>query len=386
MHLAVPKVIRLLGYEKLPRQGVKLNRRNIYARDSNRCQYVLGIFDEQPGTGNDYQKAAQQLKCPALVMRSSLFFIIPDMISLCRTIRKQKVVIICSHDYKSNLYALLAGKILNLPTMAVFHGRTRTDRKALFYESFDNLLLPYFDTLICVSEHTKTQLQKIIKKPPPVYVIPNAIPLEPVNKTTTKPLPETYRRKDNRKQAVFAGRLCSEKGIFDLIRAAAKVIDKRDDITFLILGDGPEKDHLKKTISDNGLTNFIHLLGFTNSIFDYYRSMDFLILPSLSESMPMVILEAFSLKKPVIATSVGGIPEIVQHGKTGLLVKPGDANALARAIESLLDNPQKAEEMGNNGYAHISAHHTIEAQAAHYFSIYEQVLNSSISPQVDSAQ
>ena len=99
-----------------------------------------------------------------------------------------------------------------------------------------------------------------------------------------------------------------------------------------------------------------------------------------------VVLEAFSLKKPVIATPVGGIPEIVQDGKTGLLVNPGDIDALAKAIESLADNPEKAEEMGNNAYAHIAAHHTVEKQAEHYLAVYKQILNSSLSPQMDSAQ
>ena len=107
--------------------------------------------------------------------------------------------------------------------------------------------------------------------------------------------------------------------------------------------------------------------------------MDFLILPSLSESMPMVILEAFALRKPVIATTVGGIPEIVQDNISGLLVKPGDVQALADAINSLLDDPQKIIEMGNNAYAHIAAHHTVKDQAAKYLSVYKQILGNSNS-------
>jgi glycosyltransferase involved in cell wall biosynthesis len=357
----------------------KLLLNRLKVMDGNICQYILGIFDEQPGNTNDFLQAAQQLKARTLQLQDSLFFLIPNLKKLRREIKSQNINIICSHDYKSNLYALLTAKMLNIPALAIFHGRTKTDRKSLIYESFDNLLIPYFDVLICVSEHTKKQIKKVFKNPPPVFVIPNAISLELNNNVIPTPNPEQLTKKDNQKKAVFAGRLCSEKGIFDLVSAVKKVIKNRKDITFFILGDGPEKNRLKKSIEDNDLSNFIKLCGFSNNINDYYKSMDFLILPSLSESMPMVILEAFALRKPVIATTVGGIPEIVQDNISGLLVKAGDVQALANAINTLLDDPQKVIDMGNNAYAHIVAHHTVKDQAAKYLSVYKQILGNTDS-------
>ena len=364
----------------------KLILNRLKVMNNNFCQYTLAIFDEQPGATNDFLQEAQELHCRTLKLQDSLLFFIPNMIKLCREIYRQKLKIICAHDYKSNLYGLLAGKLVNIPALAIFHGRTRTDRKSRFYEACDNYLLPYFDALICVSEYTRELLRRTIPSPPPIFVIPNAVPFESAHNTDLPAKPGGNTLKDKRKKAVFAGRLCSEKGIFDLVEAAKKILTLRNDITFLILGDGPEMKHLEKNIKESGLKDFIQVLGFTNTISQYYEAMDFLILPSLAESMPMAILESFSLRKPVIATAVGGIPEIVQHTISGLLVQPGDVDALAQAIYSLLDDPRKTLEMGNKGYAQVKAHHTVEAQVAKYLSVYEQVIKRSFTAPGEKSQ
>lgn len=142
---------------------------------------------------------------------------------------------------------------------------------------------------------------------------------------------------------VFVGRLVPVKGIPYLAAAIRKLDNEGFGMDFLIVGDGPER----KLLEDLKLSNSrVHLLGYKANPVDFIQAADCLVLPSLGEGCPNAILEAFACGKPVIASRVGGVPDLVKHGKTGWLVNPRDVEGLAEGIRALASDAEKLRRMG----------------------------------------
>ncbi len=139
------------------------------------------------------------------------------------------------------------------------------------------------------------------------------------------------------------------KGIDNLIRAAAHLKD-RDDLAYMVIGDGPERPRLEEAISLNGLEKKVFLVGQIPDAYQYLPAFDIFVLPSVKEGFPWSLLEAMAAKLPVVASSVGAVPEIVEHNKSGFLVTPGHWQGLAETIKTLLENEMSAKEMGIQGH------------------------------------
>ena len=243
----------------------------------------------------------------------------------------------------------------------------------------DSLVLKYFDAIVCVSDETKKTLAKKGSYRN-MYVIPNAVDIEEIKRLSKQGININFpTKKKQRRTVFFAGRLSKEKGLLYLIQAAEMILAKHDDVKFLILGEGPEEARLRRMISQKKIGNTFHLLGFKKNIYPYLKMADFLVLPSLAEGMPVIILEAFALGKSVIATDVGGIPEVIRSGFNGLLIHAKDVNALAQAMDALLKNPQLASKMGQNGYTSAKSNHTFANQVKKYLSVYKNTLMSYLT-------
>jgi glycosyltransferase involved in cell wall biosynthesis len=168
------------------------------------------------------------------------------------------------------------------------------------------------------------------------------------------------------------GRLSSEKGHRILLRAAKAILRQYPGTIFIIVGDGPLKKELERDF--NSLS--IIFTGMRNDIPDLYQCMDFLVLPSLTEGFPMVILEAMASKLPVVATRVGEIPLLVNR-ENGILVEPGDVEGIKEALFYLLENRMIAKGMGQKGYQRVKDHFSSEKMARDYMGTYRDVLNMS---------
>jgi L-malate glycosyltransferase len=154
--------------------------------------------------------------------------------------------------------------------------------------------------------------------------------------------------------------LSAEKGIQYLIEAAELIPDAKRQIRFVIVGDGARREQLCRFAQERGLADIFEFTGFHPSTSQFVKSFDIFALPSLSEGLSSAILEAMASSLPIIATKVGGIPELVTDGENGLLVSPGDAGALAGAIKRLVDDPEEAWRMGERGRDRMEQQFTIE--------------------------
>ena len=169
-----------------------------------------------------------------------------------------------------------------------------------------------------------------------------------------------YARFPGKKIIYSAGRLSEQKGFNYLIEAAQILRKKRSDLVFFVSGEGKLASMLQKQVDEAGLHESFVFDGFTDDIFPYLKGCDLFVLGSLFEGMPNVVMEAMAMAKPVVVTDVNGARELMQDGKTGLVVPPANPFALASAISSLIDNPEKLELFGTAGKERIAKHFTME--------------------------
>jgi len=175
------------------------------------------------------------------------------------------------------------------------------------------------------------------------------------------------------------GRLVDDKG-FDLaIAAFAAIADRFPRSRLVIAGDGPAREQLERTVDDLGMTDQVDLAGWfaPADIFSLINGAAVVVIPSRHESFSLVALQAALMARPVVATRVGGLPEVVVDGQTGLLVEPGNSDALAEAIASLLDHPQRAAQMGQAGRERAEEVFAWERYVDAYDALYQRLITAS---------
>jgi glycosyltransferase involved in cell wall biosynthesis len=169
------------------------------------------------------------------------------------------------------------------------------------------------------------------------------------------------------------GRLTAVKGHIHLLRAAAGILKHRKDIYFVLLGDGELRDDLRVYADQEAIIQNVRFLGWRSDVASALSALDVFVFPSLNEGMGKAIVEAMAMGKPVIASAVGGIPDLVVHGENGLLVPPADSEALAQAILDLYENPDKRESMGEAGKA-TAAEYGVDAMLLKIEDLYKACL------------
>ena len=177
----------------------------------------------------------------------------------------------------------------------------------------------------------------------------------------------------------IVGRLVHGKGHLFFVKLAFSLIKERDNIEFVILGDGPLRENIDTFIKQQGMENKIKLMGYKDNILDYINSLDILVICSEHEGIPYVLLEALMLKKPVVSTRVGGIPEVITSGYNGILIKPGDIEAMKNGLLELIDTPSKMILLGCNGYNIIAEKFSSYNMARNTVNLYMKLISTGKS-------
>jgi glycosyltransferase involved in cell wall biosynthesis len=166
----------------------------------------------------------------------------------------------------------------------------------------------------------------------------------------------------------FLGRLTQEKGVPILLGAVESMKDG-SNIQWLVAGDGPFRANVEAATQQ--ADSRLHYLGFRENVLPLYHSSDLVVMPSLSEGHPMTALEAMACGLPVVASRVGGLPEIVIDGETGVLVPPDDVGALTGALRALASDPRAARTMGAAGRRRVETEFTLERMLARVVAVYQ---------------
>jgi glycosyltransferase involved in cell wall biosynthesis len=170
-----------------------------------------------------------------------------------------------------------------------------------------------------------------------------------------------------------AGRLSPEKGFDVLVRAAERVVRRDPSVGFVVFGEGACRARLQRQIHDAGLNGSFVLGGFRRDLDRFLPFFDLLALPSYTEGMPNVVLEAFAAGVPVVATAVGGAPEVVEDGHSGFLVPAGDDAALADRIGAALETEERLRDMGMHGRQRVHDQFTFAVQTREYRRLFEEL-------------
>lgn len=267
-----------------------------------------------------------------------------------RLIRKQDIDIVHTHGVRANLVARIAGRAEGVPVVTTFHSLLRYDysssAEALVARALTRLTNNHTDRFIAVSGAVKEDLTTMGVKPDKVQVIYNGLD---VSALVPGDDPDAVRRKlgilPGQRVVAMVGRLHAVKGHVFLLQAARQVVAQYDDVVFLLVGEGTERRLIERTVEELGLNDKVIMTGYYPNVSELYPIMDMLCLPSLMEGMGLVLLEAMYFGVPVVATQVGGIPELIIDGESGLLVAPGNSEALAVAITWLLDDPDLRQRL-----------------------------------------
>ena len=165
--------------------------------------------------------------------------------------------------------------------------------------------------------------------------------------------------------------LAAHKGQRHLVAAAARVIRDVADVRFVIVGEGEERPRLEKQIRDLGLERHVFLAGFRPDALGLMKAFDIFVMSSITEGLGSAVLEAMACGRPIVATSAGGIPEVVEEGVSGLLVPPHDEPAMATAIVRLLRDPAFAADLAAGGRARVEAAFSVERMVERTLRVYQ---------------
>jgi glycosyltransferase involved in cell wall biosynthesis len=227
---------------------------------------------------------------------------------------------------------------------------------------------------VAIAEEVRTSIRKLYAYPDPP-LIPNGIPTDeytpnPERRTQWR---QTHKIEPHATVLVHLGRFAFQKNHALLIDAFAQV-RSNTPLYLLLVGSGELEDTVRTQVAQLGLDKRVRFLGIRADVADILNASDVFVLSSRWEGNPLSVMEAMAAGLPVVSTAVGGVPELVREGKTGLLVPSEDAGALAQALQALVDDPARRQAMGAAARQHAVAHFDIRHTVRGYEQLYETLL------------
>lgn len=333
------------------------------------ASYVRGEGD------NRFLEECQNNNVPTAVLRESFAGDFRVVGQIQKLINSCGVSLLVTHDYKSNFYGYFAARREKIPQVAYFHGVTSEDAKVGIYNRIDRFMLHRMSKVIAVSSMTSNFLQSRGLPKSKIEVVPNAI--DSTSLRTDCP----SRSASNKICKVIAiGRFSYEKGFDILLEAVARIMSEAPPFELLLYGLGPEEKRLREQVERLGLSNTVRFCGFVDSVLPALATSDFMVMSSRSEGMPVAILEAWSQRIGVLATSVGGIPEMIESGRSGLLVPSEDIGELSAKLLWSLNNRDRMYRFGQVGYDLVRERYTFEVQAEQLGLIYSNLIDPDNRP------
>jgi len=294
---------------------------------------------------------------PSIVRRVSPFYDLKAFFALIKILIYERPDIVHTHTSKAGILGRWAAFFARVPVIVhtphghVFWGYFGRLKTGIFIllEKISALIT---DRLVVLTEQEKNDhLHFHIAPENKFSEVHSGINLDRFSNTSVDPaaMKKKLTIPEGNLVVGTTGRLTHIKGHRYLIEAARKIVDVRPDTTFVFLGDGELFDELKNMASISGMEENIKFLGWRQDVAEVMSTFDVFVLPSLNEGMGRVLVEAMALGKPIVASDIGGIPNLVVNDENGYLVRVGDVETLAAKIRELLDDPGKREKMGNAG-------------------------------------
>jgi len=293
--------------------------------------------------------------------------------SLLRIIKHEKVDIICTHSGKDSMLGAIAGRLSRRNPIII-----RTRHLALPITSrITYSVLPH--KVVTVSEYVKKYLIEEKGIPADMVIgIPTGVDLEVFNPALVKAV--SREELGISSDAVIIGTVAilrRKKGHHTLLDAIPLVLKEIPNALFIFAGNGPQKENIEKKVRELGIERNVKLLGLRRDIPEILKTIDIFVLPTLQEALGTSFLEAMAMKKPVVGTKVGGVPEVVKDGVTGILVPPEKPLKLADAIITLLKDRELMRKMGDEGRRNVEEKYSVDVMVKSLFDFYISLIGEA---------
>jgi glycosyltransferase involved in cell wall biosynthesis len=281
-----------------------------------------------------------------------------------KLMRGQEFDLLHTNGYFADIVGIPIARLIGLPSLSTCHGFITNTWKYRLYNTIDRIALKFCIQIIAVSEGIKEHLIDSGLNPSQVRVIENAVDCAWDNELSQKVRQQQRAALTiNEEEFVlgYVGRLSKEKGLRYLFTAFSQLVEKGLSIKTIIIGDGPQRKELEHLAEKLKIKKSIIFAGFQEDMRRWFLCMDAFVLPSLTEGTPMALLEAMACRVPVIATSVGGVPQVIERVKTGILISPGKPEEITNAVLTLCSDEMTRIRLAENAYSLIKAKYGIGA-------------------------
>ncbi len=318
---------------------------NIFVRALRKEGYVIFEIPVALRKTGDYLRVA---RCYKLVWRA---------------LRSQRFDLLHTHGYFADIVGIPVARLIKLPSVSTCHGFIPSTWKVRLYNALDRIALKFGTHVLAVSEAIKQDLVDSGLSPGRVQLVVNA-----VGSATDRDITHANQEAERKSHGIcstdfvigYVGRLSAEKGLKYLLTACAELVSSGVPLRALIIGEGPQRNELEQLSQELGLGDRVVFVGFQEDVAQWLPCMDVFVLPSLTEGTPMALLEAMAYGIPAVASAVGGVPQIIKHGETGILVSPGRAEEISNAILVLFRDPAERQKLAQNAITLARTRYSVE--------------------------
>jgi glycosyltransferase involved in cell wall biosynthesis len=345
------------------------------ALDRDRFAMHLGVFATRHETGQTpFITAAKAAGLPVHLVRGYNQYDPRLVWRIVQLVKTLGVDIIHAHEVKSDVLTAAAALLHRVPIMTTLHGWIGNSRKQRAMIALDRKVARAFDVVVAVSQRMFDQVAADGYRPRQLRLLHNAIVIEKYQRTGDRGYLEArLGRPIDGPVLSSIGRLSAEKGHADLIEAVAQIAARGHRVSLVLAGDGPMRAELEALALTRRLEQCVHFAGHVDRPDRVLEDTDLAVLPSHTEGLPNAALEALAMEVPLLATAVGGTPEVVIEGVTGRLVEARSPAALAAGIEDFLRNPEPWHAMARVGRAMVETKFNFQARTKALEAIYAEL-------------
>lgn len=365
------KITVLHLIDSLPREGAEMVVYDLIQRsDRGKFEFLVATLTR----GGGVARMLETIGVPVHILSRRSFLDLKGFRRLLGLIRDQRVNVIHTHLFSSHLWGGAAA--LLWPRVRWLRSEhNMSEWKNPVRRGLDHLLSLRADVIVAVSDPVRDSLVSCCRiDPGKIEVIVNGLNADRLRPASDS---EELKRKlgipAGGRVVVTAAALTQKKGHRYLLEAAARVIHNRPDAYFLLLGEGELRGELEERVRRMKLEERVRFLGSRPEAVKIIALADLFVLSSTREGLPISLLEAMALRRPVVVTAVGGCPDLIRDGQNGLLVPPRQAEQLASAIERVLDSPDLGRSMGTAAAETVAAGHSMEKMVAAYGVLYRRL-------------
>jgi glycosyltransferase involved in cell wall biosynthesis len=368
--MTIVQVVRSLEWGGLERLAIDLAAAQ---QDAGNRVAIYSVYKYEPGLMREAERAGIRV----VQFNKSTGFSISTMKEMAGRLRRDGASVVHTHNELVHTYGTIAGRLAGIPCILnTIHGTKggADPRLSRHYRT----LLPWTDAVVTVSAETAAQFGPERRRyRDKFHVVRNGIPVERFVAESARPGSQWPRMRIG-----TVGRLADIKDQATLIRAFQIVRQRYPQAELSILGDGPLRGSLESLSEELGLARSVTFQGASPDVAKFLSGLDIFALSSQSEGLPLAVLEAMAAGLPIVSTRVGGISEVAPEHAVAEYCPPGDPEALACALESILD-PERLRAMGRAAQAIAQRQFTIEAMWRGYESLYDSLLSRK-SPYLSS--